>query len=89
MDDTTVATAMAPGVDNPCIIYPNGATAGYDDFLPFTGAGETTTCKELLDDMINLAVEAESDLCEYVNEIEALCVLTCPPVREAVSNTKA
>jgi hypothetical protein len=37
VDDTTVATTtlsstLAPEVDNPCIILPNGATAGDDDF---------------------------------------------------------
>jgi hypothetical protein len=78
MDDTTVAmtttsSTWAPKVDNPCIICPNGVAAGRDDFQPFTGAGETKTCMELLDDMTNVAVEAGSDLCESLSEIEALC----------------
>jgi len=77
-DTTTVATTTtsstwAPEVENPCIICPNGATAGRDDFQPFAGAGETKTCMELLDDTTNVAVEAGSDLCESLSEIEALC----------------
>ena len=84
MDDTTVATTTTsststPEVDNPCIICPNGATAGYDDFQPFAGAGETKTCKELLDGMINVAGQAGSDLCVSMSEIEALCCLDVDP----------
>ena len=70
---TTTSSTWAPEVENPCIICPNGATAGRDDFQPFAGAGETKTCMELLDDMTNVAVEAGSDLCESLSEIEALC----------------
>jgi hypothetical protein len=73
VDDTTVATTTttsstsAPEVDTPCIICPNGATAGYDNFQPFAGAGEMNTCKELLDGMSNVAVEGGSDLCETMS----------------------
>ena len=84
VDDTTVATTtvsptLAPEVDNPCIICPNGATAGgdvapngatadYDEFQP-------KTCKELLDGMTNVAVEKGSDLCESMRKIEERCCL--------------
>ncbi len=78
MDDTTAATTTrlsqsAPELDNLCIICPNGATAGYDNFQPFAGAGETKTCKELLDVMNNVAVTRGSDLCESMRESGATC----------------
>ena len=78
VDDTTVATTttsstLAPEVDTPCIICPNGATADYDNFQPFAGAGEMKTCKELLDGMSNVAVEGGLELCESMREIEAFC----------------
>ena len=77
-DDTTLATTstrstLAPEVDTPCIICPNGATADYDNFQPFAGAGEMKTCKELLDGMSNVAVEGGLELCESMREIEAFC----------------
>jgi hypothetical protein len=80
VDDNLVATTMTSSTlahdnDSPCIICPIGATAGYDDFQPFSGAGETKTCKELLDYMTYVAVEAGSDLCESMSEIEALCCI--------------
>jgi hypothetical protein len=85
------SSTWAPVVENPCIICPNGATAGRDDFQPFAGAGETKTCMELLDDMTNVAVEAGSDLCESLSEIEALCcgdVDSAPsPVESPASGT--
>jgi len=81
VDDTTVATTTttsstsAPEVDNPCIICPSGATTGYEDFQPLAGAGEMKTCKELLEDMTNVAIEGGSDLCKSMSDIEALCCL--------------
>jgi hypothetical protein len=79
---TTSSTLMA---DDPCIICPGGATAGYEDVQP-GGAGETKTCKEMLDGMANLTVTAGSDLCESMSEIEALC---CPvvPSKSPTSST--
>jgi hypothetical protein len=85
VDDTTVATTTttsptsAPEVDDPCIICPNGATTGYDDFQPLAGAGETKTCKDLLDGMTDVAVEEGSDSCESLREIEALCCREVDP----------
>ncbi len=55
-----------------------------DDFQPFAGAGETKTCKELLDNMTNVDFEAGLDLCESVNEIEILC---CPDDDSAPSGS--
>jgi hypothetical protein len=98
VDDTTVATTTttsstsAPEVDTPCIICPNGATAGYDNFQPFAGAGEMNTCKELLDGMSNVAVEGGSDLCETMREIEALCcgdVDSVPSPSESLTTSRA
>ena len=56
---------MDPDVDSPCNICPNGATAGHAYIQPFAGAEETKTCKELLDDLV--------DLCESIREIDAMC----------------
>jgi hypothetical protein len=64
---------LAPEVDGPCIICPNGAAAGYDYFQPFAGAEKKKTCKELLDDLTIVAVEGGSDLCESIREIDAMC----------------
>jgi hypothetical protein len=65
-------------------MWPIGATAGYDDFQPFAGAGETKTCKESLDNMTKVDFEARSDLCESVNEIKILC---CPDDDSAPSGS--
>ena len=49
--------------ENPCIVCPDGATAG-DDFAPFAEYEENPmTCKEFID-LYNL-VETESEQCEY------------------------
>ena len=51
----------------------------------FAGAGETKTCKELLDGMTNVAVEGGSYLCESMHDIEAFC---CCDVDSALSPVK-
>ncbi len=45
----TLATPSTPDseVDNPCIICPNGITAG-DDFVPNASSGNSMTCLELI-----------------------------------------
>jgi hypothetical protein len=70
---TTISSTSAHKVDNPWIICPNGATAGYDDFQPFAGAGETKTSMELFDDLTIVAFGEGSDLCESMREIDAMC----------------
>ncbi len=79
VDDTTTSTTTTSSTSaavDPCIICPSGATAGYEDVQP-GGAGETKTCKEMLDGMADVTVKAGSDLCESMSAIEALC---CPVV---------
>jgi hypothetical protein len=57
--------------ENPCVICPDGATAG-DDFIPFEDSGDLMTCKEYIE--MHATFEAGSDLC-FGGEVEALC---CP-----------
>ncbi len=85
---STTTTSSTSVAGDPCIICPGGATAGYDDVQP-GGAGETKTCKEMLDGMANLTVIAGSDLCESLSEIEALCCPVVPSKSPTSSNTSS
>jgi hypothetical protein len=61
---------------NPCIICPDGATAG-DDYVPeYSGNSENSyTCLELIDWALDF--ESGSDACEFLFDIDvAYC---CPP----------
>ncbi len=51
------SSTPATEVDDPCIICPNGATAGAgDDFFPNASSGNSMMCLEL----INLSLDYES-----------------------------
>ena len=64
--------------ENPCIICPNGATAGYD-YIP-AYVGNTLTCKDLLD--YANQYEAESDYCEFIGNYDKLY---CCPEEDVMS----
>ena len=88
VDDTPTSTTTTSSnlVADPCIICPNGVTAGYEDVKP-GGAGETKTCKDMLDGMVNVTAEAGSDLCESMSEIEVLCCPVIPSVSPTDRNS--
>ncbi len=59
--------------ENPCIICPNGATAG-DDYVPYADDGNLATCAKIIDDAKQF--ETESDHCGLIGEVhEFYC---CP-----------
>ena len=49
LTSTTISSTLAYEVDNPCIICPNGATAGYDDIVPYPNSTTPGTSSELID----------------------------------------
>ena len=61
--------------DNPCIICPDGATAG-DDFAPYTDSGNSMTCGELID--AAKSYEAQSAWCGLRNLDAVYCCPTAP-----------
>jgi len=71
-DDTTAATTttsstltLAPEVDNPCIICPNGATDGFDDFKPFVDIRDDVgTCAELI--QVSTTIEIVTPNCALI-----------------------
>eukprot|EP00571_Detonula_confervacea_P017248 CAMPEP_0172312068 /NCGR_PEP_ID=MMETSP1058-20130122/16558_1 /TAXON_ID=83371 /ORGANISM="Detonula confervacea, Strain CCMP 353" /LENGTH=455 /DNA_ID=CAMNT_0013025417 /DNA_START=355 /DNA_END=1722 /DNA_ORIENTATION=+ len=58
--------------ENPCTLCPDGATAG-EDYAPFGGAEDTTTCKEMIDSV--KVYETGSEYCEAYQGYESFC---CP-----------
>ena len=60
----------------PCIICPDGATAG-DDFVPFANDGENITCKEYIDYF--KLIEKGSATCDWSQYVEGYC---CPTTLE-------
>jgi trypsin len=64
--------------ENPCIICPNGATAG-DDFVP-QYEGNTLTCKDIID--YDNQYEAESDYCGFIGKYDELY---CCPEEDVMS----
>ena len=70
----TANGVKAQVVENPCVICPNGATAG-DDLAPGADAGILTTCKELIETAP--LHETGSLPCASYGFYEATC---CPPV---------
>lgn len=65
--------------ENPCIICPDGATAG-DDIVPYAEKGLTMTCAELIEDY--KLYESGSDNCQLYGELDT--VYCCPtPVEDA------
>ena len=59
--------------ENPCIICPDGATAG-DDIVPYAEMGLTMTCAELIEDY--KLYESGSDNCQLHGELDK--VYCCP-----------
>lgn len=63
-----------PVVENPCVICPDGASAG-TEFVPYANDGGTQTCREIIE--AYMLVEAGSENCIQGGVSEANC---CPPV---------
>jgi hypothetical protein len=73
-----LAFVLAGGVYaqvNPCIICPNGATAG-DDYAPLADLGNPTTCAELID--AAKLKETGSEYCAVAEMGELSCCYTAP-----------
>ena len=70
----TLATQSTPAteVDNPCIICPNGITAG-DDFVPNAFSGNSMTCLELINSSMDF--ESGSQMCSFSSIYKISC---CP-----------
>ena len=62
-------------IDNPCIICPDGATAG-DDFAPYADSGNSMTCGELID--AAKSYESQSAWCGLRDVDAAYCCPTAP-----------
>ena len=62
--------------ENPCIMCPDGATAG-DDFVPYANDGENRTCKDYID--YYKLVEKGSETCDWSQQDEGYC---CPTTLE-------
>jgi hypothetical protein len=74
--DIDEAHCCPTAADNPCIICPNGATAG-DDFAPYASLSSDETCKEIIEFTKNF--ETGSEYCELSELDESFC---CPTVSE-------
>ena len=73
-ETTGESTSLAPEVENPCTICPNGPDDGYDDIRPYTD--DNRTCKELIDDA--KLYETGSDDCGLFEFDELQCCYTPP-----------
>ena len=76
-EETPAPTPMPHGVDNPCIICPNGATAG-DNLIPYPNSTNPRTCAEIID-AAKLS-EIGSDDCGYFEFSELLCCFVEPEI---------
>jgi hypothetical protein len=79
--DTTVATTTTmstlgtgTGVDNPCIICPDGT--GVDNFAPYADTGDFRTCSDLINEA--KLYETGSDDCGWFETYELQCCYTIP-----------
>ncbi len=61
--------------ENPCIICPNGATAG-DDFAPYANSGDPMTCTDFVD--AAKYYRTGSELCGWAEEYKLSCCPTAP-----------
>ena len=78
-DDTTLATTstrstLAPEVGDPCIICPNGITAG-DDFVPNASSGNSMTCLDELMTNSSMDYKSGSQMCSFSSLHKNSC---CP-----------
>ena len=67
------------GIDNPCIICPNGITVG-DDFVPNVSSGNSMTCLELIKS--SMENESGSPTCIALSSIYKI---SCAPQRMSMS----
>ena len=77
----TLATPSTPDseVDNPCIICPNGITAG-DDFVPNASSGNSMTCLELMNS--STENKSESQTCIALSGVYKI---SCYPATTATT----
>ena len=79
-DDSAVTTTMAStvgtgtGVDNPCIMCPDGTSV--DDFAPGADDGDVRTCADLIDEA--KMYETGSDDCAWFEFKELYCCYSKP-----------
>jgi hypothetical protein len=71
---TNLAVAQEAQVENPCLICPDGATAG-DDYVPYASK-DPITCKELIDNAT--LFETGSLWCARFGEAGVYCCTTTP-----------
>ena len=71
---TNLVVAQEAQVENPCLICPDGATAG-DDFVPWFGR-DPITCKELIDNA--KLFETDSLWCAEYEYAGLICCTTTP-----------
>ena len=73
-------------VYNPCIICPNGATAG-DDFVPNASSGNSMTCSELINSSMDFESGSQTCALSSVYEISCCPTRTIPSPAEDVNVT--
>jgi hypothetical protein len=71
---TTSTLGTGTGVDNPCIICPDGTAV--DDFAPYADSGDLRTCADLIDEA--KLYEIGSDDCGWLETYEPECCFTPP-----------
>ena len=62
--------------ENPCIICPDGASAG-DDFVPYADQGYLMTCQEIIESYTTF--EAGSEMCVGANDVAKCCPAPTAP----------
>jgi trypsin len=75
-EETTDASSLGTTAMNPCIMCPNGVTAGYDDVAPWADTGDPTTCAEFID--AAKLYETGSEGCAWADRAELGCCPTAP-----------
>jgi hypothetical protein len=75
-------------VYNPCIICPNGATAG-DDFVPNASSGNSMTCSELINSSTDFESGSQTCALSSVYKISCCPTRTTPNPAEDVINVTA
>ena len=73
---TNLVVAQEAQVENPCLICPDGATVGLDDFAPYEFREDPITCRELIDDA--KFFETGSLWCAEYEDAGLYCCTTTP-----------
>jgi hypothetical protein len=75
-DAENTVVAQEVEVENPCLICPNGATEGLEDYAPYEDWEDPITCKELIDDA--KLFEKDSLWCSEYEGAGTYCCPTTP-----------